>query len=183
MQSRADAVVRPYSLPKRVYSMYDSAELHTKQDKRKPLSFYATIAAFLIALIMIVVVVQRLRAKVNPVAQESINTLSVPASSSQSQLVQSHRQQFPDYTPTVSGVPESAPAYAHLLKVNSIPHLMGCVSTPDFCKCYTVQGTPYPTSKAFCGEYVKGHYFNPYKKLKSVEHSKNDTMAKNEVIE
>lgn len=189
VQSRADAVIRPYSLPKRVYSMYDSAELHTKQDKRKPLSFYATIAAVLIAAIMIVVVVQRLRAKINPeVIQETSVVVKTPGVLNQSisspgQPVQSHRQQFPDYTPTVSGVPESAPAYAHLLKVSAIPHLMGCVSTPDFCKCYTVQGTPYPTSKAFCGEYVKGHYFNPYKSKNVLPDQESQTMAKNEVVE
>lgn len=51
VQSRADALQRPYVLPKHVFNLYQSAEVHTKQEQRKPLSFYAFIAS--IALLII----------------------------------------------------------------------------------------------------------------------------------
>lgn len=41
INARTDAVERPYTLPKEVFKMYSSAEVHTKQDKRVPLSLYA----------------------------------------------------------------------------------------------------------------------------------------------
>jgi zona occludens toxin len=172
VQSRGDAVVRSYKLPKHVYTLYKSAEVHTKQEKRKPLSLYFMIGALLIAVVLGFIFASRLNKKLNPVdsslSVENVGARGVEGrdfssvGGSRTAIAVSHV--FPDFKPVVVGVVESAPAYAHLVKVESVPHLMGCVSTPDFCRCYTVQGTPYITTPAFCSEYIKGHYFNPYKR-------------------
>lgn len=74
---------------------------------------------------------------------------------------------FPDFKPALNNIPESAPAYSELVKVTDYPHIMGCVKTPDFCRCYTTQGTRYATTDQFCGEYLKGNYFDPYKQAKT----------------
>lgn len=169
VQSRTDAVVRPYTLPTRVYSMYNSAEVHTKQNKRKPISFYASIIALIIAVGMIALVGMRIKSKINPVEVSESQALpgevgGAPSSSLGNAPVQQNKSSnFPDFEPTKPGVNESALAYVHLVKVTSVPLLMGCVKTPDFCRCYTNQGTPYPTSVQFCGEYIAGHVYNPYR--------------------
>ena len=49
--SRADAVTRPYTLPKHVFKLYKSAEVHTVQEKRKPLAFYASVLALVVCLL------------------------------------------------------------------------------------------------------------------------------------
>ena len=180
--SRTDAVSRPYKLPLHVYKHYDSAEVHTKTDKRKPLSFYAVIFALILALVMGFFVVKKVSNRLNPDAKteqntqaggggsppppvQGINNLIVPVST------------FPNYTPQIESLPESAPAYAHLIKVESVPNLMGCVSTPTVCKCYTSQGTPYQTSKPFCQAYLRGEYFNPYRSAKKDQEIKpNDSI-------
>jgi zona occludens toxin len=46
--SRSDAVIRPYTLPKKIFSLYKSASLHTKANHRKPLSFYFLVATLVI---------------------------------------------------------------------------------------------------------------------------------------
>lgn len=172
VQSRTDAVIRPYTLPSRVFTMYNSAEVHTKQNKRKPISFYASIIALLMAAVMIAVVGVRIKSKVSPVEASIIEAKpegvgGVPSSSSGEALKKQNKDSnFPDFEPTKPGVNESAPAYVHLVKVTSVPLLMGCVKTPDFCRCYTNQGTPYPVSVQFCGEYISGHVYNPYRSPK-----------------
>jgi zona occludens toxin len=165
VQSRSDAVVRPYKLPSHVYTMYHSAEVHTKQDKRKPISFYALIVAVLCAVMLLAFVGKRISTKVNPdpvanttakggggVPTAPLGDVSTPAAN-----------RFPDFTPSRKGVNESAPAYGDLIKVKSVPLLMGCVKTPEFCRCYTNQGTPYPTTALFCSEFIAGHVYNPYR--------------------
>ncbi len=175
VQSRGDAVIRPYKLPSHVYKHYDSAEVHTKQNRRKPISFYVTIGALLIAVCTIAFAVQRIKNRMAPapvVIENSIESNEIGKTSGVHTV--NMYPNFPDFKPSIEYVQESAPAYAHLVKVQSVPHLMGCVSTPKFCKCYTVQGSPYPTSKEFCGEYIKGNYFNPYKKPRG---SENENVA------
>lgn len=74
---------------------------------------------------------------------------------------------YPDFKPTIEGVPESAPAYSGMLTVKAAPTLAGCIKTKTECKCYTGQATPYQVSPEFCDEYLKGHRFNPYLTPKS----------------
>jgi zona occludens toxin len=165
--SRGDAIVRPYKLPKHIFNHYDSAEVHTKQDKRKPLSLYGVIILFCIASALIYNIYHRMS---NRVASDTVKPVStvektdtksaepVPASST------TEKPKYPDFKPTVDGVPESAPAYAELLKVTAVPTLEGCIysESKDDCRCYTKQATIYPTSKNYCIEQIKGHVFNPY---------------------
>lgn len=179
VQSRSDAVQRPYALPKRVYSLYDSAEVHTKQDKRKPLSFYATIGALVLAVVVGGFVIYRIKNRINPVESAAVAPVAGGAASSAPPDaavagVANTSSSFPDFEPTVAGVPESAPAYAGLVKVVSAPILAGCVLNKhtDKCSCYTHQATPYPASQDYCLETVKNHRFNPYFERKSID-SKN----------
>ncbi|PPK67254.1 zona occludens toxin [Methylobacter tundripaludum] len=166
VQSRSDAVQRPYTLPKRVYDLYDSAEVHTKQDKRKPLSFYATIGALVLAVVVGGFVIYRIKNRINPV--EASTAAPVPGSPSASTPpaagVSPTDIAFPDFEPKIPGVPESAPAYAGLVKIVAAPILAGCVlnKRTDKCSCYTHQATPYPASQAYCFESVQNHRFNPY---------------------
>jgi len=57
-------------------------EVHTKQDKRKPLSFYATIGALVLAVAMSAFVVQRIQSRIAPPEQASIAPAAGGAASS-----------------------------------------------------------------------------------------------------
>lgn len=71
-------------------------------------------------------------------------------------------QQSLDFEPVIEGKPETAPAYRHLLKVQSVPTLAGCIKSEHACKCYTQQATPYPVTWEQCLEHVANLKFNPY---------------------
>lgn len=174
VSSKTDAIVRPYTLPKHVFKHYDSAEVHTKQDKRKPLSFYGVIILFCIAAFLIYRVANRLSQTTHPDAvtttatNDKTVTPETTATTTEQQptdkKLEPAKPTFPDFKPTIVGVPESAPAYAPLLKVTAVPTITACVYSKkkDKCTCYTSQATIYPTSKEFCMEDVQGKRFNPY---------------------
>ena len=180
LTNRQDSVSRPYKLPKKVFGLYKSASLHTKQDKRVPTSVYFLAAAFVVALFMGVKTFQNIAGKVNqesqapleqasnaapPLAGRSAATRADPRTAAANlQNGESVPPAFPDFTPTLNGVPESAPAYAELIKVKAAPLLSGCVldKAKNLCKCYTGQASPYPASLDYCQEVVKGNRFNPY---------------------
>lgn len=174
VQSRSDAVVRPYSLPKHVYNLYDSAEVHTKQNKRVPLSLYVLGVAIAVALYLFWTVYSSISERIDPPTASVTSGTSVTGAnsslssdvkpSSSLNLVNQKIPDFPDFKPRIAGVPESAPAYASLIKVTNAPMLSGCIKTKTVCKCYTQQATPYPTNAEYCAEVVAGHRFNPYKK-------------------
>lgn len=71
-------------------------------------------------------------------------------------------QQLPNFKPEIEGQPETAPAYRHLLQVQSVPVLAGCIKSQNACKCYTEQATPYPATWEQCLEHVANLKFNPY---------------------
>ncbi|WP_031438750.1 zonular occludens toxin domain-containing protein [Methylobacter tundripaludum] len=170
VSSRGDAVIRPYSLPKKIFHLYKSSSLHTVHKHRKPMSFYLLILVVLISLVLGFYAYQRFSKKFN---SEPPSVASVAPAQTQSGLpavpaLPSDKEPelhgFPDFKPKIEGVLESAPAYEPLLKVTAVPLLYGCVYSiaKDKCSCYTQQATPYPASKSYCMETVKNHRFNPY---------------------
>lgn len=179
--SRSDAIVRPYKLPKKIFDKYKSASLHTKLNKRKPLSLYVFAACILSVIALGGNIVSRIYDRAHPElnspAMASMQIApELPAgapaqaggagaiASADTLGVQPVKTPFPDFTPVKEGVPESAPAYSELIKVTSVPVLAGCTlnkKTND-CRCYTHQATPYPASQPYCVEMVKGHRFNPF---------------------
>jgi len=161
VESKADAVQRSYKLPKHVYSLYKSAEIHTKQDKRKPIAFYVLIALLVALPIMIYAVYGRVSPKM-----QNQQTAAESEPIGQGGLPPAHGERgadgFPDFQAKLPGVPESAPAYARVLKVQQAPILAACVATEKRCQCYTAQATKYPASDEYCRIVAKEGHFNPY---------------------
>jgi len=165
--SRGDAVVRPYKLPKKVFSLYQSSSLHTKQTHRKPLALYAFGVLVLVCSFFGYKVFSRVSAQTHGQQAQELATTSpaqqensiVPAKQTTSKKI----TPFPDFEPEIKSIPASAPAYRDLVHVSAVPHLIGCVSTPEACTCYSKQAVPVVSTPEFCREYLKGHYFNPYR--------------------
>lgn len=165
LQYRSDAVKRPYKLPKRVYSLYHSAEVHTKQNKRVPLALYGLGGSLALLAFLVYFLLNRFSDPNHLVPGHAAKTAVPPVGTATVAAGPAGTPQasaFPDFTPEKPGVPESAPAYRALVQVKQAPLMAGCVQSETKCLCYTHQATPYPTSQAFCREVVAGHYFNPY---------------------
>ncbi len=175
VQSRTDAVIRPYTLPKRVYSMYDSAEVHTKQDKRKPLALYIVIACLALLVIMAVVMVNRFSDRITPTtdttneikpgAGQSIVSADKPKADQKKRAYATPEELEKALTPLVPGVPWSAPYYAELARPVSFPKIVGCIkSKVDFrCACYTQQNTLVDVPPDVCSIYVDRRPFDHFK--------------------
>lgn len=192
VQSRGDAVVRTYTLPKHVYSMYQSAEVHTVQNKRKPLSFYAAIIAVVLAISLISFIGYRLKnhgvVSSQPVAEGVGGAPPSPSgASSVNQTVSNVALKTADqiqtsYTPLVVGLPWTAPAYQELAKPVVMPVVAGCIKTKDDkrCACYTQQSSIVDMPKATCLLYVEKHAFNPFQQPRQQQQtSETPTLAMN----
>ncbi|MDP1614480.1 MAG: zonular occludens toxin domain-containing protein [Methylococcales bacterium] len=190
VQSRSDAVTRPYTLPKHVFHMYDSAEVHTVQNKRKPLSLYATIAALCFAVVLVGFVVYRIRQRITSPSiiepageggalapRASAGSISGIASTANNAQTKTKRI---DFEPRIKARLETAPAYDELLKVQSVPFPQQCLAwtteAGKYCRCLTDQGTPYPMPYNICFAYARGEVYNPY--IKPAEpYKKPDSKA------
>jgi zona occludens toxin len=175
--SRGDAVVRPYTLPKKIFHLYRSSSLHVKQTHRKPLAFYGFFVCLALLLVVSYFGYQRVTAHMQDDPKKAGTDTpgqtapaggpggAVPAINT-AEIIKPKPidTKFPDLTPKKWNVPESAPAYSDLLKVVSVPRLIGCINTPETgCKCYSRQATPYPSTREFCESFIRGEHFNPYR--------------------
>lgn len=189
----AGAVTSVYTLDKKAYGVYKSAEEHTKI--RTKLS--RTVYVFPIALAVIIgglwtaysfwrnmtaekpqkppVAAQAARpaaadAVAAPTADAGAAAGQYPPQPQQQAQAANTQQQRPhlseeDYKPVIDGQPHTAPIYDQFNKaVKTMPYPVACVKNENRCTCYTEQGTPIKGfSKTQCLEFVKNGIYNPYK--------------------
>lgn len=160
--SKGDAVVRPYKLPSQIFKLYHSSSLHTKLKHRKPLALYAFIAVISICLLLGVRLYNRFNGHTE-LHETTTGQTTKPVQQQQIAPVETKKSIYPDFKPTIPNIPASAPAYAGLNEVKSVPHLIGCVRTPDFCRCYTKQAVAVEVTYNFCSEFIAGRVFNPFR--------------------
>jgi zona occludens toxin len=153
--------------PKEVYGWYDSAELHTGK-VRIPKQVYV-IAGCLLGIValgfMTVSYLNRLGDKGNEKAAVSAPGLlpgqAAPGRpSGDTRASVTPRDYVAAYVPRVPSLMHTAPAYDELTKPKRVPVPAACVSMPSKgCKCFTQDGTPYPTDAAMCTAIVKHGIF------------------------
>lgn len=168
---------RRYSLPKRSYPLYVSAQVHTKQKSGIPLAVYAlpvVLAASGYGAYSTYISLDK-RAHPDkyrlPSREEPATTGKgggdasslVNSGSNFSVGVVSGRDRA-DYVPQISGRPETAPLFDGLRKVAVMPIISACIKSADRCNCYTQQGSRIgDISAARCNEILDGgKLFNPY---------------------
>lgn len=160
VQSTATAIKSTYVIPKHVFKLYKSATIHTKLQRKIPATFYAL--GFLIVVggfLFYRLYQSRLASVVSPeVLASSVPNVSQPTALDPAAI---QRNRF-DFVPVVANHPESAPAYAEIVKVKDFPRLAGCVQSATRCTCYTQQATEYSVNVFECQDFVKRARFNPY---------------------
>lgn len=179
VQSRSDAVERTYTLPKHVYGMYDSAEVHTIQEHRKPMAFYFVAIFMLMAVALVGYAGHNIYQRTQPKSEAASPNEAQAASPNEVQAVLPNEAQaaspneaqtkediIRQYTPMVVGVPWSAPIYRELAKPVSMPRIVGCINTSDIasyrCACYTQQATIVEVSQEVCTRLVQRRAFDPF---------------------
>jgi len=162
-QSVTAAVKSNYKIDKKVFDLYKSSSLHTKVKRKIPLAVYI-LPVLLIAVVLLGLrIYGSIESKTISSKKSSLKEKIGVAGEAQADTA---AQIFDLYQPLDPNRPESAPIYAHLLKVKDFPRITACVFNNDSgqCKCYTQQGTEYKTSLSICYSNAMAKAFNPYLK-------------------
>jgi zona occludens toxin len=171
--SRDLAARERYKPPKEVFGLYKSAELHTKEVKKRPWLIYAFVPLVFGVLGGIWYVYQRIDARTHekPVAARQ----QVPSGGA-NQPVQGQDRNAPkkpltgqeyvaQYKPRIDGLMHTAPAYDDVTKPVEVPEPVGCMdSKKTGCRCYTQQGTLYETTESICRQIMSKGLFMAWKR-------------------
>lgn len=177
MSWTGDTVKGTYRLEKSHFDLYKSADLHTVQDRKKPLTLYLFAAGILTIPIAIYFAVGAF-SSFGEINNESEFVASSTESAAPINPVANFSRQYTrtgflseqdapdifDRLPSERNKPESAPAYRDLVQIKDYPRLSACVYTPStqLCQCYTQQATRVSTDYQFCRSFVSNPPFNPY---------------------
>lgn len=167
-----------YSLPKRSYSLYVSAQVHTKQKSPIPFAVYFLPLVLVGSAYAAYSVYISFDKKSHPEKYKSDRLREEPATTGKggsefSGLVQSGSNvvfsavsgnHAEDFIPSITGRPETAPAFDSVRKISAMPLVSACLKSATRCLCYTQQGTRLPEiSVDRCDEILNsGKMFNPY---------------------
>lgn len=166
---------RRYKLPKRVFSLYKSASLHTKPVRATPTMVYIVGALLLGFAVLLYILYGRFtkEEKAEPVIDTpSISEVSVISSPQvqESQPVKKQINDLTDWIPRVSTYPESAPAYDEVRQVVSFPYVVGGICMGEKCTCITQQGTNAGLGREECAREINQPRFNPYLQQQQTQH-------------
>lgn len=199
----ANGVKSVYTLDKKAFGVYKSAEEHTKiKTKRSRIIYIFPVALMAIVLGCFYVYQtykniskpieqpkvavkpeESVMSGVSPVVATDVNemgqyppkeTMKANPDPSKPHLSED------DYIPRIDGQPHTAPIYDGLNKqVKVMPYPVACVKSESRCTCYTDQGTPIKGfDKALCLDFVANGIYNPYKDRQTAS---NEDLAVNRV--
>lgn len=154
------------TLPKKAFSLYKSASLHTTPVRGIPRVLYVVIIALILLSFLVYSVYRIVNRSQN--AKSPQQQIEQNIQHPQSELNAVSNRSGPiddriDFIPRVSNKPESAPAYDHLRVIVAMPVVRGGVCIGEKCKCITDQGTDSGLSNAECRAYVTNPPFDPYR--------------------
>lgn len=184
---------RRYKLPKHVFDKYKSASLHTKPVRNRPVLLYILAAAFLAFLYILYSLYSSFKSspettpaqpaantpqllqQAPAIAQGLASSFGLTPSASTPQRVIDDRV---DWIPRLSNMPESAPAFDAVRKVQQFPVVAGGVCFKGECKCFTQQGTNSGLNHADCLTAINNPRFDAYSAPAPVQQAPNSPPAK-----
>jgi zona occludens toxin len=154
---------RRYVLPKEVYPLYKSSELHTKPPRPKlPVQAYILVIAIGIGISLFYYAKSSIEAKTKP------QLATVPAKHEPGQSIDIAPVLMPADL-AMAQIPEdknnhlSAPLYKALVPQPDLPFIAGCIKGINKCSCYTHSAVPIQhVDKSICIQIASGQYHNPY---------------------
>lgn len=167
-----------YTLDKKVYDLYESAEVHTVNKVKRSKWFYALPVILLLVPVFLGLSYTMLKNYGKQPEQEQAQELAASDVNQAASGVQSEAQAQTAaqqtggdltaemFVPKLAEKPESKPIYNSVRQVKTFEYIAGCVDGgKSGCTCYSAQGTPLKEiTKAMCKDYARnGLPFNPYK--------------------
>lgn len=161
----------PWRYDKKVFKLYKSAQLHTKQPRRLP----GLVWFILVALVAMAFLAPSLKARMderfNPKPKDVAQIDQVGIQSGIQALGQGGAA-VPDagfiddriaFIPRIASRPETAPAYDGLRVVVNMPLVAGAVCFKGVCKCLTQQSTDAGLSDGDCKDWMQNPTFDNYR--------------------
>lgn len=160
--SRGAAIRSKYTLPKKVFGLYKSAELHTKI--KKPVHPGAVVVGLSVLALLGggYYMKTSIEAKTSPVESRTQDGADGGGRSAERIAMAPPPMALPDFTPRDPDSPISAPAYDAVRQVKNAPRIAACVASASRCICYTQTANPLNITEPVCRSYVRGGYFDPY---------------------
>ena len=176
------ALVRGYKLDKSAYSLYKSAEVHTKTVQGRSKWLWLMPAVLLGTAGIGYYAYHRFNsqfetepaaAKADAAPQDGGGAAtaahqtsgggSAQAIASPSEEVKTLKPE--DFAPAIPGKPWTAPVYApQNTAISAMPYPVACIKQADSCTCYTDQATPIRgMDKGLCIDFVDNGIYNPYR--------------------
>lgn len=165
--SRALAAKRKYTLPKHVFNLYKSSELHTKPPRSKlPLQAYV----LGLAVVLLAGFGYRIYNRANERFPDKTQTAKLAAVEGTAQPSPVPHDSKPHIATNLIEVmtpidPEdhlSAPIYEDVKPPVTPPKIEVCISSKKNCTCYSQQQTPIWVSDQQCRNRAAGKYYDPY---------------------
>lgn len=159
---------RKYKLPKQVFDLYKSSELHTKPPRSKlPFAAYALALTLVVGGVLAYAVQDRISGAIEGENPQAPMTTTPGAAQPLTVAVGGPPLVFQHIieatTPTDPHNPLSAPLYAAVVPPVVPPEIVGCIASRKTCTCYTQQQTPIWLPEPQCRERAAGTYFDPYR--------------------
>ena len=180
-----------YTLDKKVYDLYESAEVHTVNKVKRSKWFYTLPVILLLIPVFVGLSYKMLssygkKQEETASKEESASELKDnSASSANIETVQSSNGNLtPEmFVPVLPEKPESKPIYNGVRQVKTFEHIAGCIEGGKTgCTCYSQQGTPLKEiTKEMCKDYARnGLPFNPYKEENQQNVEQKETAMKDD---
>lgn len=164
----------PWKYKKKVFKLYKSSELHTKQPRRIPGLVWFILVGIVAMFVLTPQVFERIGGRLSgkPVVptekSPAVSGAPAPAGTGAQpvQAVEPAKQapdERVDFIPKLADKPWTAPAYDQLRVVVRMPMVDGAICNAKHgCICFN-EGERLEMSSEACSEWLKGARFNPYR--------------------
>lgn len=162
--NRKQAVESLATLPKEVFDLYKSSQLHTMKPRvpKKVYLFGALVLVAIAALIAVPIVLKRAQQRNTAMISGGKPGAAAPGPNADSADDRMRRDDYAKWmTPRVTGIPWTAPAFDHL-QVRSVPRLACMSLETGECNCVSEQGTKVDVPLGVCHMIVSDGLYNPY---------------------
>ncbi len=165
-------IKKPWRFNKKVYKLYKSAQLHTKQPLRLPGLVWFILVGLVAMAFLVPSIKTRMDERFNPKPKEAAQQAGKVGMQPGAQASGQGGEVVPDagfiddrvaFIPRISSRPETAPAYDGLRVVINMPLVAGGVCFKGVCKCLTQQGTDAGLSHGDCKDWMKNPTFDNYR--------------------
>lgn len=173
-------IKKKYVLPKESFPLYKSSSLHIKRKYSMPPALAIIVCAVLLLAFLGWRMYGSVVDKTAPAAHSAVQASSPASAPVALQQVKTApavpsvqasdgAEYLAAFMPVAPGRPESAPAYAQMRQVKSMPQVVGGACNKVRCRCYTQQGTDAGLDEMQCRAWLSNPPFDPYRDPVGVE--------------